>query len=52
MDTYARTLRDLFPLKSLVFFSDAERDPVPDILLPIAWDAVKECFLNEVKKMF
>ena len=33
--------------KSLVFFDDAEGDPLPDMLVPIAWQEVKAFFTKE-----
>ncbi len=39
-------------LKSLVYFSDAETEPMPDLLLPVRWNDVKEYFRTEVKKTF
>jgi hypothetical protein len=35
-------------LKSLVYFEDAEKDPMPHMLAPITWDEVKEFFIREV----
>jgi len=35
-------------LKSLVFFADAEKEPMPDMLVPISWEMVKSFFLREV----
>jgi hypothetical protein len=35
-------------LKSLVFFADAEKEPMPDMLVPISWEAVKAFFVREV----
>lgn len=37
--------------KSLVYFDDAERDPMPTMTAPIAWDAVKKFFIEEIKKL-
>ena len=34
-------------LKSLVFFEDAEKDPMPDMLVPLDWNHVKQFFLRE-----
>jgi len=33
-------------LKSLVFFEDAEKDPMPEMLVPLDWDVVKQFFLR------
>jgi hypothetical protein len=38
-------------LKSLTYFADAEHDPPPDMLVPVAWPAVEEFFLTEVPKL-
>jgi hypothetical protein len=34
-------------LKSLIFFEDAEKDPMPHLLTPIDWGEVKRFFLRE-----
>ncbi len=34
-------------LKSLTYFSDAEKDPMPDMLAPLPWDEIREFFLKE-----
>ena len=34
-------------LKSLTYFADAEKEPMPDMLLPLFWDEVKAFFLRE-----
>ncbi len=48
---YSRTpYNRMHILKSLVYFSDAENEPMPDMLLPMSWNKVKEYFLDEVKK--
>jgi len=38
-------------LKSLTFFEDAERDPMPDMLIPLAGDEVKQFFVREAPGM-
>lgn len=35
-------------LKSLVFFADAEKDPMPDMIVALSWEEVKSFFLREV----
>ena len=35
-------------LKSLVFFADAEKEPMPDMLLPVSWEALRSYFQQEV----
>jgi Nucleotidyl transferase AbiEii toxin, Type IV TA system len=35
-------------LKSLVYFEEAEQDPMPDMLVPLSWDDVKRFFAREV----
>ena len=37
-------------LKSLSYFEDAEKDPLPQMLIPVSWKEVKEFFKQEVKK--
>src|SRR6056297_1110390 len=37
-------------LKSLVYFSDAEEDPMPLVKEDISWQTIKEKIINEVKK--
>jgi Nucleotidyl transferase AbiEii toxin, Type IV TA system len=39
-------------LKSLTFYGDAEKDPMPHMLIPLDWDAVKRFFLGEVPRLF
>jgi hypothetical protein len=38
-------------LKSLTYFDDAEKDPVPDMLVPISWENVKGFFTREVPRL-
>jgi len=35
-------------LKSLTFFGDAEKDPLPHMLMPLAWEHVTRFFREEV----
>lgn len=35
-------------LKSLTYFEEAERDPTPDLLVDLSWNAVKAFFTTEV----
>jgi len=37
--------------KSLVYFADAEKDPMPDLLVPLSWEAVKQFFLREAVRL-
>jgi len=37
-------------LKSLVFFEDAEKDPMPDMLVPLDWNDVQQFFLRETPR--
>ena len=37
--------------KSLVYFDDADPDPMPDMLATVDWDHVKAFFLREVSKL-
>lgn len=36
--------------KSLLYFDDAERDPMPKMLKPVAWEEVKQFFQIQVSK--
>lgn len=38
-------------LKSLVYFVDAEKEPMPKLLLPLSWREVKKFFEIEVTKL-
>ena len=38
-------------LKSLVYFADAENEPLPRMLLPVSWLEVKRTIQGEVKKI-
>jgi nucleotidyltransferase AbiEii toxin of type IV toxin-antitoxin system len=38
-------------LKSLVYFEDAEKDPVPDMLEQLSWEEVKRFFSAEVSRL-
>lgn len=38
-------------LKSLVYFEDAEGDPMPDMVFPASWRVVKAYFRNEVREL-
>jgi hypothetical protein len=57
LETLLRTFREKFAkvnysflhvLKSLTYFDDAEQEPMPDMLVPQAWDQVKQFFSPEV----
>ncbi len=37
--------------KSLIFFADAEKDPMPHMLVPLDWDRVKQFFLNQTPQL-
>jgi len=37
-------------LRSLVYFDDAEDDPMPVMLKPMTWEAVKEKIMREVRR--
>lgn len=39
-------------LKSLTFFEDSEKDPMPHMLIPLDWGAVKQFFVHEVPSLF
>ena len=38
-------------LKSLTYFADAEKDPMPDMLIPLSWDEIKKFFLEEAPRL-
>jgi hypothetical protein len=38
-------------LKSLTYFEDAEKDPMPEVLVPLAWEEVREFFAREAKRL-
>jgi len=38
-------------LKSLAYFEDAEKEPMPNMLVPVAWEEIKAHFTAEVKKL-
>ncbi|MBI2988841.1 MAG: hypothetical protein HYY45_18935, partial [Deltaproteobacteria bacterium] len=38
-------------VKSLVYFAEAEKEPVPRLLLPLSWRDVKQFFETEVGKL-
>lgn len=38
-------------LKSLTYFADAEKDPLPHMLVALDWDAVKRFFLRETPRL-
>ena len=41
----------LHVLKSLTFFEDSEKDPMPNMLMSLEWDEVKRFFLREVPQL-
>jgi hypothetical protein len=46
---YAQTAySQIHILKSLTFFEDAEKDPMPHLLTPLDWSEVKRFFLREI----
>ncbi len=49
---YAQTRYNrLHILKSLTFFEDAEKDPMPHMLVPIDWEQVKEFFVRQTSRL-
>lgn len=49
---YAQTrYNKLHILKSFTFFGDAEKDPMPRMLVDLDWDAVKQFFLYQVPRI-
>ncbi|OGG90036.1 hypothetical protein A3G12_01830 [Candidatus Kaiserbacteria bacterium RIFCSPLOWO2_12_FULL_54_10] len=60
LEVVLRRLPDQYPsvahdyhhiLKSLVYFADAEEDPMPDLHFKTDWKTVKRYFLHDVPKM-
>ncbi|MGH9522668.1 MAG: nucleotidyl transferase AbiEii/AbiGii toxin family protein [Terriglobales bacterium] len=37
--------------KSLAYFADAESEPMPDMLVPASWPAIRQFFENAVRKL-
>ncbi len=51
-EKYARTRFNRIHLfKSLTFFKDAEKDPMPNMLVTLDWEKVKQFFLAEVPRL-
>ncbi len=49
---YAHTrYSKLHILKSLTSFKDAEKEPIPHLLVPLDWDEVKRFFLRDVPRL-
>ena len=49
---YAQTRYNrLHILKSLTFFEDADKDPMPHMLIPIDWEQVKEFFVRQTSRL-
>jgi hypothetical protein len=38
-------------LKSLAYFEEAEQDPMPDMLVPVSWNDVKQFFAREAARL-
>ena len=38
-------------LKALTYFADAEAEPMPHMLVPLAWDTIARFFLSEVPRL-
>ena len=38
-------------LKSLIYFDEAEKDPMPDLLIPLSWEDVKQFFTKEAPRL-
>jgi hypothetical protein len=52
-DKYSRThYSRIHILKSLTYFADAEKDPMPHILEPLDWAAVVQFFSLEAPRLF
>lgn len=39
-------------LKSLTYFDDADKDPLPDMLVPLSWEEVQRYFVQEISRLF
>lgn len=37
--------------KALTYFKDAEREPMPDMRIPLDWTAVTQFFLSQVPRL-
>jgi hypothetical protein len=49
---YARAgYNSLHIIKSLTYFADAEKDPMPHMLVPLDWGDVKKFFEREVLRL-
>ena len=49
---YAQTnYNRLYVLKSLTFFDDAQKDPMPQMLIPTDWGQVKQYFVREASRL-
>ena len=44
-----RKLQSSFALRGLTYFDDAEDDPMPEMLIPITWAAVKHKIESTVR---
>lgn len=56
LEWFRRKYADVNPspthlLKSLTWFEDAEKDPMPDLLGPLTWEAVKKFFRSEAPRL-
>ena len=38
-------------LKSLTYFEDADKEPMPDMLIPLAWEEAKQFFRSEASRL-
>jgi hypothetical protein len=38
-------------VRALTYFDDAEAEPMPDLLRPLAWTSVREYFIREAKHL-
>jgi hypothetical protein len=41
----------LHVLKSLCYFEEAEKEPLPDMAIPLSWEEVKQFFTHEVLRL-
>ena len=37
--------------KSLTCFADAEKEPMPDMLIPLSWEDIKRFFIDQARNL-
>jgi nucleotidyltransferase AbiEii toxin of type IV toxin-antitoxin system len=51
-EKYARTNYSMVHiLKSLTYFEEAEKDPMPDVLVPLSWEETKQFFIDQAPRL-